>query len=76
MALSANFPLYDGLRDRMMGLAARLGPRQDIYSIDESFIDLTASAGLAGNRRAWSMKQERKTLGHTTCWEDMAVAQA
>ena len=37
---------------------------------------LMASAGLAGNRRAWSMKQERRTPGYTTCWEDIAVARA
>lgn len=37
---------------------------------------LMGSAGLAGNRRAWSMKQERRTPGYTTCWEDMAVARA
>jgi len=37
---------------------------------------LMASAGLAGNRRAWSMKQERRTPGYTTCWADMAVARA
>ena len=37
---------------------------------------LMASTGLAGNRRAWSMKQERRTPGYTTCWEDMAVARA
>ena len=35
-----------------------------------------ASAGLAGNRRAWSMKQERRTPGYTTCLTDMAVARA
>ncbi|OIQ74323.1 DNA polymerase V subunit UmuC [mine drainage metagenome] len=37
---------------------------------------LMASAGLEGNRRAWSMKQERRTPGYTTCWEDIAVARA
>ncbi len=37
---------------------------------------LMASAGLAGDRRAWSMKQERRTPGYTTCWEDMPVARA
>ena len=46
IALSANFALYGDLSDRMMSLAAGLGPRQEIYSIDESFIDLT---GLPGN---------------------------
>ena len=37
---------------------------------------LMASAGLDGNKRAWSMKQERRTPGYTTCWEDMPVARA
>ena len=37
---------------------------------------LMASAGLAGDARAWSMKQERRTPAYTTCWEDMPVARA
>ena len=37
---------------------------------------LIASAGLAGDARAWSMKQERRTPAYTTCWEDMPVARA
>ena len=35
-----------------------------------------ASAGLAGDRRAWSMKQERRTPQYTTNWNDLAVARA
>ena len=45
VALSANFALYGDLSDRMMSLAAGLGPSQEIYSIDESFIDLTGVRG-------------------------------
>ena len=45
VGLSANFPLYGDLSDRMMSLAAGLGPRQEIYSIDESFIDLSGVGG-------------------------------
>jgi DNA polymerase V len=45
VALSANFALYGDLSDRMMSLAAGLGPAQEIYSIDESFIDLTGVRG-------------------------------
>lgn len=45
IALSANFALYGDLSDRMMSLAAGLGPRQEIYSIDESFVDLTGVRG-------------------------------
>jgi len=45
VALSANFALYGDLSDRMMSLAAGLGMTQEIYSIDESFIDLTGVRG-------------------------------
>jgi DNA polymerase V len=37
-ALSANFGLYGDMSTRMMSLAAGLGPQQEIYSIDESFV--------------------------------------
>jgi len=45
VALSANFALYGDMSDRMMSIAAGLGPTQEIYSIDESFI-----GGLEGIR--------------------------
>lgn len=45
VALSANFTLYGDMSNRMMGIAAGLGPGQEIYSIDESFIDLTGVRG-------------------------------
>ena len=45
VGLSANFALYGDLSDRMMSLAAGLGPQQEIYSIDESFIDMTGVRG-------------------------------
>jgi DNA polymerase V len=45
VALSANFALYGDMSDRMMSLAAGLGPAQEIYSMDESFIDLTGVRG-------------------------------
>jgi len=35
-----------------------------------------ASAGVAGDRRAWSMKQERRTPAYTTDSRDLAVARA
>ena len=37
---------------------------------------LMASAGLAGEQRAWVMKQERRTPAYTTCWKDLAVVRA
>lgn len=45
VALSANFTLYGDMSDRMMSLAAGLGPTQEIYSIDESFIGLQGVRG-------------------------------
>lgn len=36
VALSANFALYGDMSDRMMSLAAGLGPTQEVYSIDLS----------------------------------------
>ncbi|MBK6594065.1 MAG: DUF4113 domain-containing protein [Burkholderiales bacterium] len=37
---------------------------------------LMASAGLAGDRRQWSMKQERRTPGYTTRWADIPLVLA
>jgi DNA polymerase V len=45
VALSANFALYGDMSDRMMSIAAGLGPTQEIYSIDESFIGLDGVGG-------------------------------
>ena len=54
VALSANFPLYGDMSDRMMSLAAGLGPTQEIYSIDESFIGLDGVR--ESTRRAWTIR--------------------
>lgn len=55
LALSANFCLYGDMSNRMMSIAAGLGPEQEIYSIDESFI------GVAGirdvTRRAHAVRE-------------------
>jgi DNA polymerase V len=59
VALSANFALYGDLSDRMMSLAAGLGPKQEIYSIDESFIEL---AGVRGNLVERSFKIRARIL--------------
>ncbi len=39
LAVSANFELYGDMSSRMMAIEARFAPRQEIYSIDESFLD-------------------------------------
>ena len=45
VAVSANFALYGDMSDRMMSLAAGLGPTQEIYSIDECFIGMDGVRG-------------------------------
>lgn len=57
IALSANFALYSDISDRMMSLAAGLGPTSEPYSIDEIFVgdlggirDLTERAAAVRER--------------------------
>lgn len=45
VALSANFELYGDMSDRMMSVAASYAPMQEVYSIDESFLDFTGVNG-------------------------------
>jgi len=45
IALSSNFTLYGDMSNRMMQIAAQVGPVQEIYSIDESFIGLNGVPG-------------------------------
>lgn len=67
VALSANFVLYGDMSDRMMSLAAGLGPTQEIYSIDESFVGLH---GVRGDLVARGRKVRERVLqwtGLPTC---------
>ncbi len=40
-ALSSNYTLYLDMSHRVMALLSKFSPEQEIYSIDESFLDLT-----------------------------------
>lgn len=59
VALSANFTLYGDISDRMMSLVSGYGHRQEIYSIDESFVDLT---GIRGDLVARGQKLRQRVL--------------
>ena len=41
-AVSSNYTLYLDMSHRVMTLLSKFSPEQEIYSIDESFLDLTA----------------------------------
>lgn len=45
VALSANFTLYGDMSSRMMTVASAMGCEQEVYSIDECFVDLTGIKG-------------------------------
>lgn len=62
VALSANFALYGDMSDRMMSIAAGLGPTQEIYSIDESFIGLD---GVRGDLRERALAVRARILDWT-----------
>ena len=67
VGLSANFALYGDMSDRMMSLAAGMGPTQEVYSIDESFIGLD---GVRGDlvKRGHAIRSRILTwLGIPTC---------
>jgi len=67
VALSANFTLYGDISQRMMTIAAGLGPQQEVYSIDESFVSLT---GVRGDliKRAQTMRSRiLQWIGIPTC---------
>lgn len=42
VALSSNYPFYADMSNRLMGVLRRFSPDQEIYSVDECFLDFTA----------------------------------
>lgn len=44
VAHSSNYALYGSVSNRVMSILRDMAPRQEIYSIDESFLDLTGIA--------------------------------
>lgn len=61
-ALSANFELYGDMSSRMMSIAAAYAPRQEIYSIDECFLDFD---GVPGDLVAIGRELRRQVLDWT-----------
>jgi DNA polymerase V len=51
IALSSNYALYADISNRVMRLLSQWGPNQEVYSIDESFLDLTGMSGISNLAR-------------------------
>lgn len=47
IAFSSNYTLYADLSNRVMTLLAQFSPDQEVYSIDECFLELTGMSGLS-----------------------------
>lgn len=67
VALSANFALYGDMSDRMMSLASGMGYAQEIYSIDESFVDLSGIRGDLADRARSIRHRIHRWTGIPTC---------
>ncbi len=66
IALSANFELYGDMSDRMMRMAETLGCGQEVYSIDECFLDLTGIRD-ATERARRKQAEILQGIGIATC---------
>ena len=56
-ALSSNYALYADMSNRVMSILREFSPDQEIYSIDESFLDLTEFKSLDLIRYGHQMRQ-------------------
>lgn len=68
VVLSSNYTLYGDMSQRMMAVIGQFSPRQEIYSIDESFIDLAGFGPL--DLRAYGQEIRRRVrawVGIPTC---------
>mgnify|MGYP000523304340 CR=1 FL=1 len=66
--LSSNYGLYGDLSQRMMAVVGQFGPVQEIYSIDESFLDLSDMQGRDLVGHAQEIRQRvRQWVGIPTC---------
>ncbi|OYV47446.1 MAG: DNA polymerase V subunit UmuC [Halothiobacillus sp. 20-53-49] len=67
IGLSSNYTLYSDMSQRMMTILGQFSPRQEVYSIDECFLDLS---GMDIDRTATAQKirhQVRQWIGIPTC---------
>lgn len=70
VALSSNYALYADMSARMMSILDAFAPRQEVYSIDECFVDLTGMEALVGDLTAYGLAMRERVLrwiGIPTC---------
>lgn len=67
VAFSSNYPMYAHVSNRFMDTLAEWSPDQEIYSIDESFLDLTGMPGRQVTRGLAIRRQVYKEVGLIVC---------
>lgn len=68
VALSSNYSLYADMSNRMMQVLGQFTPTQEIYSIDESFLDLShVAAGQVINQAREIRRRVYRWIGIPTC---------
>ena len=58
IALSSNYTLYADMSNRMMGILSAFSPIQEVYSIDECFLDLEGVAPALLSRIGQAVRQK------------------
>lgn len=67
VALSSNFALYGDISARVMTVLSEFSPAQEIYSIDESFLDFTGLPGSSVERGRQIRERVLQWVGIPTC---------
>jgi DNA polymerase V len=68
VVLSSNYTLYGDMSQRMMSVIGQFSPQQEIYSIDESFIDLAGMGQLDLHAHCRVLRERvRDWVGIPTC---------
>jgi DNA polymerase V len=65
IALSSNYTLYADISNRVMRLLSQYSPDQEVYSIDECFLDLTGMNGIAKPFNLDSLSSYAQTMRGT-----------
>lgn len=68
VALSSNYALYADMSNRVMSILSEFSPEQEVYSIDESFLDLTGFHGRSLTKHGQEIRHRvRQWTGLPVC---------
>ncbi len=67
VALSSNYALYADMSNRIMSVLSEFTPRQEVYSIDECFLDLTGIPGDPAQSAQHMRQRIRQWIGVPVC---------